>query len=129
MDDLPSEKSEFSMDFSLFYRINGLLYRLNDASFLMNMYVWYDLILVLWKEVAPLVKPEDRKPYLDRMDEFIPTFIDIKNQIDATGGYVLTLDLYKKLQAFEISLRDIINSKGIYLRVKEDGSYGFRGGS
>lgn len=113
------EKSEYSMDFSLFYRIDYLFQRLDQATLNLNLYLWYNLILVLYKEVAPLIKDKDRDNYKKQMEKFLPDFIEIKKAIDETGNADIPIRLYQDLQDFEISLRDVVNDNGFYLRKKE----------
>jgi len=123
-----SEKSEYSMDFSLFYRIDTLFQKLNLATLSLDLYLWYNLILVLYKEIAPLINEKDRQQYKDKMNRLIPVFIEIKRQreFSESGSYNIPTELYVELQNLEISLRDEVNKKGIYLRKKEDLSYGIR---
>lgn len=113
------EESEFNMSFTLFYRLDRIFERLNRASLLLDLYLWYNLILVLYKEVAPLIPIKDRQQYKDSMAAFIPKFVNIKKEIDNNNTYQIEPQLYTELQDLEISLRDIVNSRGIYLRKKE----------
>ena len=120
----PSSTSEFSMDFSLFYRLDQLFQRLDLAALSLDVYKWYNLILVLYKEVAPLINIEDREPIKAEMKRLIPLFAEMNNSINQTGKFSITADTYEQLQDLEISLRDIVNKKGVYLRIKRDRSFG-----
>jgi len=122
----PADKSEWSMDFTLFYRLDNIFNSLNKATLSLNLYLWYNLILVLYKEVAPLIDQADRAVYTESMNRLIPQFAKIKENIDTTGSFNISSTLYQELQNLEISLRDVVNKKGIYLRVKDDVSFGFR---
>jgi len=115
------DKSEYSMDFSLFYRIDYLFQRLDMATLNLNLYLWYNLILVLYKEVAPLIIDTERDHYKHQMEKFLPDFIEIKKAIEETGNADIPLKLYQDLQDFEISLRDVVNKRGLYLRLKGGG--------
>lgn len=120
------EKSEFNMSFSLFYRLDNLFNALNRASLSLDLYLWYNLILVLYKEIAPLIKKDERDNYKIEMDKLIPEFIRIRGEIEDKGNYNISAGLYQKLQTLEIALRDVVNARGIYLRIKDDISFGFR---
>ena len=115
----------YTMDFSLFYRLDNLFYRLNNATLTLNLYLWFNLIMVLYKEIAPIIDEKDRKDYTSKMERLIPVFIELNRQYKEYGGIVVNPKLYKELQDLEIALRDAVNKRGIYLRKREDNSSGF----
>lgn len=111
-------QSEYNMSFSLFYRLNDLFNKLNAATLAHDLYLWYNLILILYKEVAPLINEDNRKQYVEQMDQLIPIFVDIKKSIDQTGKFSITAGAYKDLQRLEISLRDVVHKAEIYIKIK-----------
>jgi len=120
------EKSEFSMDFSLFWRLGQIQFWADNEQKSLNVYSWFNSLLVLYSEIAPLMKPDQRLFFSQKISELLPFFNSIKNEIKETDSFYIDYNLYNLLLELSIALKIVMVDKGIYLKKKDDSSYGFR---
>lgn len=125
MDQDPASVSEYSMDFSLFFRVNMLFYRADQSAIDLNAYSWFNILMAIFREIHPIIKDQDLPLFESKMEELLIQFINIKQSISETGSYQISLELYKKLQEFDTMCRGAMQSIHMYAKMKQDNSYGF----
>jgi len=119
------EKSEYA-DFSLFWRLGQIQFWADCEQKKLDVYNWFHSLLVLYSEIAPFIKQE-RRDYFDiKKSELLPYFNDIKKEIIEKDSFKIDYTLYNLLLSFGIELKIVLVEKGIYLKIKDDSSFGFK---
>lgn len=120
------DNSEFSMDFSLFWRLGQIQFWADCEQKNLDVYNWYHSLLVLYGEIAPLMKPDRRDFFKQKISELLPFFNDIKKDIVEKDNFKIDYTLYNLLQELGTELKIVMVEKGIYLKKKDGVSFGFR---
>jgi len=120
------EKSEYSMDFTLFWRLGQIQFWADNEQKSLNVYSWFNSLLVLYGEIAPIMKPDQRLFFTEKIRELLPFFNSIKKEIKETDSFYIDYNLYNLLLELSIQLKIMMVEKGIYLKRKDDASFGFK---
>ena len=84
------EQSEFDMSFSYLYRLNNIIYVIDESSLQLNFWKWFHSLMVLYREVSTELRG-DVNSILSKKKEKNE---DLKNEFLVVEGMISKIEPY-----------------------------------
>ena len=112
-------QSEFNSAISFLNRLNGLHWTANDAAINLNLHLWYQTLLALYRSLSTEMIDDDFVRLEALRKEIIPRLSNYNRREGTKAQNVIPEDLLSLLHDFEISLYSVEKRSGISLKMKQ----------
>ena len=131
------EQSEFDMSFSYLYRLNNIIYVIDESSLQLNFWKWFHSLMVLYREVSTELrgdvnsilskkkeKNEDLKNEFLVVEGMISKIEPYISKYKTRGNNGINQQMYKELHVLDIYLRQILKKSGLLVKMRQDPRFG-----
>lgn len=133
------EQSEFDMSFSYLYRLNNIIYVIDEASLQLDFWKWFHSLMVLYREVSTelkgdvkniltIPKEKDIKDEFIIVEDMISKIEPYISKYQSRGNNGINQKMYKELHVLDIFLRQILKKSGLLLKMRQDPRFGLLNG-
>ena len=134
MDEDFRQQSEFDMSFSYLYRLNNVIYLINQSSNELDYWGWFHGLMVLYREVSTELKgdvnnilhlnKEDVKDEFVIVEKMIASIEPLLSRYQTKGNNGINYQLYKELHVFDMFLRQVLKKSGLLIKMRQDPRFG-----
>ena len=112
--------SEFNMAVSWLNRLNYYFYKVDEAAENLNLYEWFQGLMILNRELCTEMKPTEEEEHSAKAKALFEKIEKQLSQQKRTGKQSIPAALYWELHEYETFLRKIMDKSGLLKRVQED---------
>jgi len=114
------KQSEFNMAVSWLGRLNYWFYICDEQSNQMNIYEWFQSLLILTRELITEMKPEEKQELEQTQKRIFPEINRVAMITERTGNKKVPPSLYWQLHEMETKLRTILDDSGLQKKAVDD---------
>ena len=119
------DQSEFNMAVSYLNRLNNLFYTADSASIGLDMYLWFNSLRVLFRELSTEMKKEEIAAHKININE-INVLLSRHLQLAKLGRGTISNELYERLDTLEMFLRNVMKESGLQTKIMDEAAKALR---
>jgi hypothetical protein len=116
------QESQFNMGIAYMQRLDFLLKTADDNSRFLDSFHWYHTLATIFRELSPEMNEKELQEYLTELKSLNMQISQETEQNQKKGKIGITNDLYFSLNKLEISLRQLMQKRGLYNKQSKDPS-------